>query len=119
MDNLFFLEAKCVNTGKAFYIRFDKAAGGKWCQTYGVKDKPISVSGSTNNTLQIDISKASVGPQYKCPFCGNTGYVRCGTCGKISCKPNNDKKFHCASCGVSGEITGTIKDIKGNSGTGQ
>ena len=68
MDNLFFLEAKCVNTHKVFYIRFDKAAGGRWCQTYGVKEEPLNASGSTNNIMQIDISKASVGPQYKCPF---------------------------------------------------
>ena len=34
MKDLFFLDAKCVNTNKDFYIRFDKAAGGRWCQTY-------------------------------------------------------------------------------------
>lgn len=119
MDNLFFLEAKCVKTKADFYIRFDKAAGGVWCQTYGVKFAPQSTAGTAYNKMEIDISKSTFGPQYKCPHCGNTGYVRCGTCGKITCMPSNTKDFTCAHCGKTGVINGKIKDISGNSGVGQ
>ena len=119
MDNLFFLDAKCVNTNNTFYIRFDKAAGGVWCQTYGVKHMPQSTTGVNHNSMEIDISKTTTGPQYKCPYCGNTGYVRCGTCGKITCKPTNTKEFRCAHCGKSGVVSGYITNAKGSSGTGQ
>lgn len=69
--------------------------------------------------MEIDISQTTVGPQYKCPYCGNKGYVRCGSCGKITCKPNNTKEFTCAHCGNSGVANGVIKGIGGNSGIGQ
>ncbi len=119
MDNLFFLEAKCVHTNNTFYIRFDKAAGGVWCQTYGVKFAPQSTTGTSYNKMEIDISKTTIGPQYKCPHCGNSSYVRCGTCGKITCKPGNTKDFTCAHCGKTGVVNGVIKDIGGSSGMGQ
>lgn len=119
MKNLFFLEAKCVNTNKDFYIRFDKAAGGVWCQTYGVKNKPVDSTGSSFQSSEIDISTSTVGPQYQCPHCGNTGYVRCGSCGKLTCKPSIVKEFTCAHCGRSGVVNGYITKIDGNSGTGQ
>ncbi len=119
MDNLFFLEAKCVHTKKTFYIRFDKAAGGIWCQSYGVTEKPQGNDGVVANNLCIDISKTSMGPQYKCPYCGNMSYIQCGSCGKITCKPVNVKEFSCAYCGNSGVVSGYIKEINGKSGMGQ
>ena len=120
MDNLFFLEAKCVNTNKTFYIRYDKAAGGRWCKTYGVKSIPQSnTEDGSYGKMQINISNAYTGPQYKCPYCGNKSFVRCGTCKKITCIPSGAKDFKCAYCDKTGQIDGIIKDISGNSGIGQ
>ena len=119
MDNLFFLEAKCVHTNQTFYIRYDKAAGGVWCQTYGVKGVPVGARGSITNKMEIDLSKSTIGPQYKCPYCGNESFVRCGTCHNLTCMPNNTDDFKCAHCGKTGKITGYIKEIDGTSGTGQ
>lgn len=119
MDDLFFLEAKCVKHNKPFYIRFDKAAGGVWCQTYGVKAVPENSKGTTFNALTIDISRTPVGPQYQCPHCGNKSFVRCGGCGKLTCKSTDTDMFSCAHCGRSGRVTGTISTISGNSGIGQ
>lgn len=123
MDNLFFLEAKCVKTNKPFYIRFDKAAGGVWCQTYGVKFAPQGVNGFANNKMTVDISKTTVGPQYKCPYCGNDNYIKCGECGKLTCFKSWDEKYLCAHCGDSGVMSydnnNFIKTLEGNSGVGQ
>lgn len=119
MKDLFFLDAKCVNTNKDFYIRFDKAAGGRWCQTYGVKSKPVDSTGGSFQSMKIDISKADIGPQYQCPHCGNENYVRCSSCGKLTCHPRNEKHFKCSHCGHEGTVGGYITDIDGNSGTGQ
>ena len=121
MDNFFFLEARCANTNKLFYIRFDKAAGGKWCQTYGLKSIPLSAaSNGFYNKMEIDLSTTDIGPQYKCPYCGNETYVRCGSCGKIACADYNDNYFSCPSCGHSGEISDEpLKNVNGNSGIGQ
>ena len=125
MDNLFFLEAKCINKKKpitneyeTFYIRYDKAAGGVWTRTYGVIKAPQNATGDSFKQIRIDISQARKGPQYRCPHCGNSAYVRCG-CGKLTCMPASTKEFVCAHCGKKGVITGTIKDIGGSSGVGQ
>lgn len=119
MNNLFFLEAKCANTDKVFYIRFDKAAGGVWCQTYGVKSKPTDSAGGSFQSMELDISNSTKGPQYKCPHCSNTSYVRCGNCGKLTCFPKEGKNFKCAHCEHEGIVSGYITEIGGNSGTGQ
>lgn len=119
MDNLFFLEAKCANTDKVFYIRFDKAAGGAWCQTYGLKSKPTGSEAGSSQNLKIDISKAKKGPQYRCPHCANTSYVRCGHCGKLTCFPKDGKHFKCAHCEHEGVVCGYITEIDGNSAAGQ
>ncbi len=121
MDNLFFLEAKCVKTNKDFYIRFDKAAGGIWCQTYGVKYKPQNLNNTAYNAIKIDISKSTVGPQYSCPHCGNDNYIKCGTCGKLTCFKYGDKEFTCAHCGKHSTVSydSFITTIEGNSGIGQ
>ena len=119
MDNLFLGETKCVKTNKTFYTRFDKATGGVWCQTYGVRFAQQSTTGSTYNKMEIDILKSTASSQYKCPNCGNIGYIRCGTCGKITCKHSNTKDFTCAHCGKTGVVNGVIKGIGGSSGMGQ
>lgn len=123
MDDLFFLEAKCVQTKATFYIRYDKAADGKWCKTYGVKAAPQGATGDIHSNVEIDISEARHGPQYKCPYCGNKSYIRCGDCGKLTCFHYGDKRFLCAHCGagrpVSYDGNTGIKTIKGSGGSGQ
>lgn len=124
MDNLFFLEAKCIKSGKIFYPRYDLGADDSWVLTYGQKELPKGQKTVGSDRPGFKISKRRVGPQYKCPWCGNTGFVRCGNCGKITCCPGGSTSFTCAYCGNSGKITGTITgdDIKGmvkSSGNGQ
>ena len=49
-----------------------------------------------------------------CPFCGNDNYVKCGTCGRLTCYETSTGKFICAACGIHGTITGTIHDLDGS-----
>lgn len=49
----------------------------------------------------------------KCPHCGNTGYVKCGVCKRLSCW-DGGPKFHCAVCGNNGTVTGTIDSLGGS-----
>lgn len=124
MDNLFFLEAKCVKTKQVFYPRYDLGADDSWVLTYGQKDLPIGhqVTGGAGPGVQI--TRRRVGPQYKCPWCGNTDFVRCGRCGKITCHSVFDENFSCVHCGNAGKVNGVISgdDMKGmvkSSGSGQ
>lgn len=112
MDKLFFLDAKCRTNKKNFYIRYDFAADGLWCQTYGLKELPPKSEGGGYSVGggQHDISEARVGPQYECPWCGNTNFVRCGKCQKLTCYDNSGY-FECAHCSNKGKVTGHIDNI--------
>ena len=117
MKNLFFLEAKCESAKRVFYPRYDLAADDKWVLTYGVEN--LTSGHIASCSIEIDISNARIGPQYKCPYCGNTAFVKCGKCGNITCLKGDAKNFKCAYCGNSGKITGYIERIKMISGAGQ
>lgn len=109
MDNLFFLEVKCAKCKDIFYARFDFAADDIWVLTYGLKNLPAGEKISSG-TSQADISNMRTGPQYKCPYCGNKAFVRCGACSKLTCYDSNGR-FVCMHCGNSGEVKGTIEKI--------
>ena len=118
MDNLFFLEVRCTKTKKPFYARFDYAADDIWALTYGVKNLPAGESVSSGSSQQ-DISNMRTGPQYKCPDCGSTNFVKCGKCGKLTCYDGNGH-FDCAYCSNSGTVSGYIETVDvSNSGRGQ
>lgn len=124
MDNLFFFEAKCIKTGKLFYPRYDLAADDCWTLTYGVKELPYGHKAAGAGGPGFAITATKVGPQYKCPWCGNTSYVRCGRCGKLTCYDDRTDTFTCGHCGNRGKITGTIstdemKSMVKSSGSGQ
>lgn len=117
MKTVFFLEAKCGSTNKIFYPRYDYAADDRWVLTYGIEN--LSSGDSVASMTEIDISNARIGPQYKCPHCGNTSYVRCGNCGKLTCLKADSNTFKCAHCSSNGKITGSIEKITARSGNGQ
>lgn len=115
MDNLFFLELKCEKTHSTFYARYDLAADDRWVITYGVKNLPAGTGGLSQKNVNRDISDVRWGPQYKCPDCGNRGFVRCGKCGKLTCY-SNEGRFTCAHCGNSGNVEGSIEEISSTHG---
>lgn len=109
------LPVNCVRTHKIFYARYDFAYDGVWVLTYGLKDIPSDTTGSSGSgsVSKIDLSKSRTGPQYKCPHCGNTEFVRCGKCKKLTCYSGSGN-FVCDHCGNTGEVSGTIDSLEGD-----
>lgn len=112
MDNLFFVEIRCINTNRTFYARYDYAADDCWVLTRGVTSIPAGQHvGSSSSS--VDISNSRTGPQYKCPYCGNTVFVRCGSCGQMTCLRSGENYFKCAHCSNEGPLgDGYITDFK-------
>lgn len=110
-----FLSVNCVRTHKKFYARYDFAYDGVWVLTYGLKDKPFDIISRDDsiNVTQIDLSNSRTGPQYRCPYCGNVGFVRCSQCGNLTCHSGNGD-FVCDHCGNMGIVSGTIDSLEGN-----
>jgi predicted RNA-binding Zn-ribbon protein involved in translation (DUF1610 family) len=118
MKTLFFLKASCGRTNKDFYIRHDFAADDRWVLTYGVAEAPAGEG--SGGTMEVDYSNARMGPQYKCPHCGNKNFVRCGKCGNYTCSSEGQTYFKCPHCGNEGEIKGHIERVEAkNAGSGQ
>lgn len=110
-----FLPINCVNAHRTFYARYDFAYDGAWVLTYGLKDIPLDVSGGSKSGegREIDLSNSRTGPQYRCPYCGNTSFVQCGACHKLTCYSGNGN-FACDHCGHTGEVSGTIDSLEGD-----
>ena len=73
------LPVNCVSAHKTYYARYDYAYDEVWVLSYGLKEVPSDgVGSSVSGIAKIDISNSRTGPQYKCPYCGNRMFVRCG-----------------------------------------
>lgn len=108
------LPVKCVSSHNTFYARYDYAYDGVWVLTYGLKSAPSDASESSSTGItKINLGNSRTGPQYKCPYCGNTEFVRCGKCRKLTCYSGRGT-FHCEHCGHSGEVTGYIESLEGD-----
>lgn len=51
---------------------------------------------------------------HKCPYCGNTGFVKCGECENFTCHKDGDSRFRCGSCSNQGTVSGYIDSASGN-----
>lgn len=109
------LPVKCVKTHRTFYARYDFAYDGVWVLTYGLKDMPSDTSSSSGSSgiSKIDLSNSRIGPQYKCPYCGNMEFVLCGKCKKLTCYSGSGR-FACDHCGNTGEVSGIIESLEGD-----
>lgn len=123
IKNTVFVPARCDKTKKDFYIRTDLNAEGKWVFTYGLKELPEQetlYSDGAAELQELDLSNGiKTGPQYKCPYCGNTDFVRCGRCQKQTCLAHGRTDFHCAHCDIIGTLNGGIPSISGIESEGQ
>lgn len=121
MAKVYFIKAYCVNEHKPFYMRYDYAADDCWARTYGIKELTLSDSKSlTNSASDFDISNSRIGPQYKCPWCGNKRFWRHGACGSINCWDGRLNNVTCGNCGVTCTLgDGVVTTLSGTSGNGQ
>ncbi len=119
-NEVVFMDIYCIKTRKRFHQRYDLAADDRWALTYGIKDDEFSriVASGSASKKKVDFSNLRIGPQYKCPYCGNDSFVECGVCKKLTCY-NGHELFECASCGNKGPVSGTIDSLKGSKGKAQ
>ena len=128
----------CANSKNRYKAFFEEKQPGKW---YGIgteKLEPLSFfkrfalkMGAKKGNNSSPYAKVGVGGvtanvqgtfylgNHKCPFCGNTNYVKCHVCREWTCNKNGATQFKCAVCGNSGKITGTINAASGNLSQGQ
>lgn len=123
MVNTIFVPIICSKKKRTFYARYDYAFDHKWNLTRGVIDLPYASAGSEKIDVQeqasLELNAARIGPQYRCPFCQNQLFAKCGRCGNLFCVAQGEEMFTCPSCGSSGKINGVLSTLSGNSRNSQ
>lgn len=122
---------RCVNSKHSFKAFFEEQQPKQW---YGVRTEkiippsflermlkktqlmqmPDVPSDSNTEKEESSVTGSFYNGTNQCPYCGNTGFVRCGKCHKWNCHKDGVKQFHCALCGNTGEITGVIDSASGD-----
>ena len=94
--------SKCNKHNRLFGIRIEKRDG-DWVRTWAFK---IDETKAKNEGFDRTAVKGSLNPtpDYPgCPHCGAETFVRCGTCGKISCLKCEHNSARCHWCGTNME----------------
>lgn len=98
--------AQCSRTKGYFGIRTQKCDG-YWAMTWAFKlsSQRAAAEGYDRQTVSGTILLTDTYPG--CPYCGDTAWVKCARCGKLSCFPDTSTPpmFHCPHCGNTGSIT--------------
>lgn len=96
--------AKCKSAKRPFGIRIEKRTNNVWYCTWAFKLSEQVGSNEGYGSAMIS-GRVDVDPEYPgCPYCGSTGWVSCGNCGKLTCYNGEGHTFTCTWCGQSGEL---------------
>lgn len=106
--------AKCRMSHKAYGIRMEKRRDNAWYCTWAFK---LSEQAGSNEGYESSMisGRVDMDPEYPgCPYCGGTGWVSCGNCGKLTCYNGEGNHFTCTWCGQSGKLeTAETFDLTG------
>ena len=103
--------AKCGSSKQPFGIRMEKISD-VWHCTWAFAINEQAAKREGYDSVMVS-GKVETDAEYPgCPYCGNTGWVRCGACGNLTCY--NSGRFTCSWCGNSGEVVSADTfDLKG------
>ena len=105
------LRARCTKADRDFFIRLEYEKGAWWfVYAWELPSPAAGADGSEEVTLTFE-NGLYRGADYACPCCQNRSIVSCGVCKRISCW-DESKRFTCAHCGNTGEVTGVIQSAQ-------
>ncbi len=110
---------------KKFTVTFEEQTPNEWTAVKKEIPKQVPIlqrlkskMGLMADSTSTDNGEATVSGVFyddlPCPYCGQKGFVRCGSCNQFICHQYGESHFKCSYCGNEGEVTGTIEDMSGN-----
>lgn len=108
------LVVKCSTHKKMFGMRLEEVQHRQWAINWAFPLSERRVSAEKYDRTKIEGAFSFTEEYPGCPYCGNSGVVSCGFCGKLSCWNGNDTHT-CGHCGKTMRIGGTITEIEANS----
>ncbi len=97
---------RCDKTGQSYGVRVQKMSNGDWVRTWSFPLQEEAIQFEKYEKQKI-VGNFDCTEEYQgCPYCGAFGFVKCGSCGKISCYRKDMKEFFtCQWCGDSGGVS--------------
>lgn len=101
---------KCNECDKIYGVRIEKYRD-DWYRTWAfpLDSKRASHEGYDKNKITGNLYPTDDYPG--CPYCGAVRFLKCGTCGKLSCW-NGQEKIKCPWCETKGKIITMEKEIE-------
>jgi len=92
------LLCRCNQNKKLFGITIEKRTDGDWnmMYSYPIDEQHAKSEGFDKTSITADIYSTTSYPG--CPYCQKKNFVRCGTCGKITCHTNGTATNTCGWC---------------------
>jgi len=105
-----FVVMQCAQTRRSMTARFIEQ--GDWWNLAELHTRESQDTTEASEDSERLTGNFGVAGEFSgCPECGNKAYVRCGTCGELSCWPGSGS-FVCPGCGVKSEVEGSINDVR-------
>ncbi len=101
---------KCPEGKKIYGVRVEEYQG-DWYRTWAfpLDSKRASREGYDKEKCSGNLYPADEYPG--CPYCRTTQFLKCTSCGKLSCW-NGQEKIECPWCGTKGKIITMEKEIE-------
>ena len=88
----------CGKANQPYGVRVQRMEDGDWWRTWAFKVKPQQAKSEGFDKTMVQGNLYATREYPGCPYCGATGFVQCGTCGKISCW-KGENTLTCLWCG--------------------
>lgn len=91
------LLARCKKSKQLYGITIEQVSGNAWEMKYSyfIDEVRAKSEGFDKTVVNADCHPAKNYPG--CPCCGSMGYVKCNSCGKLTCW-NGENRSKCAWC---------------------
>ncbi len=101
---------KCPESNKTYGVRIEEYES-DWYRTWAfpLEEKTAAKEGYDKEKIVGNLYAADEYPG--CPHCKAVQFLKCATCGKLSCWTGNEK-VRCPWCGTTGHIMTIKKEIE-------
>lgn len=97
----------CSTTGQHFDVRFEESEPGVYRAVEAVRTAPGDAKAAGPGAMASVAGTFRMGPDYRCPYCGDGSLSICDVCEAVLCLGATDKSGDCQCPGCHAILTAT------------
>ncbi|NPV45698.1 MAG: hypothetical protein HPY69_01965 [Armatimonadetes bacterium] len=97
----------CSATGQHFEVRFEESEPGVYRAVEAVRTAPADAKAAGPGAMASVAGTFRMGPDYRCPYCGDGALSICEVCEAVLCLGATDKPGDCQCPGCHAILTAT------------